>query len=116
MLRGERERGASSDKGHRLKGAVLVTNLRRQIKGLSTGRPLRLEGVRLHFGVYIHHRALVVKCSCIHHDAVLETELMMRAFCCDLYSFIFETTKYLPEVHLDPSVHMTMPMKVEEYP
>jgi hypothetical protein len=41
---------------------------------------------------------------------------MMRAFCCDLYSFIFETTKYLPEVHLDPSVHMTTPMKVEEYP
>ncbi len=72
--------GASSDKG-----AALVTNLR--IKGLATGRPLRLEGVRLHFGVYIHHRALVVKCSCIH--AVLETQSMMRAFGCDLYSFIF---------------------------
>ena len=87
MRRGERERGASLDKG-----AVLVTNLCLRIKGLATGRPLRLEGVRLHFGVYIHHRALVVKCSCIH--AVLETESMMRAFCCDLYSFIFETTKY----------------------
>ncbi len=67
MLRGEWERGASSDKG-----AVLVTNLRRRIKGLATGRRLQLEGVRLHFGVYIHHCALVVKCSCIH--AVLETE------------------------------------------
>ena len=31
---------------------------------------LRLEGVRLHFGVYNYHRALVLKCSCI--DAVLE--------------------------------------------
>ena len=31
---------------------------------------LRLEGVRLHFGVYFHHCTLVLKCSCIH--AVLE--------------------------------------------
>jgi hypothetical protein len=31
---------------------------------------LRLEGVRLHFGKYIYHRALVLKCVCI--DAVLE--------------------------------------------
>ena len=69
------------------KGAVLVTNLCRRIKGLATGRPLRLEGVRLHFGIYIHHSALGVKCSCIH--AVLETESMMRVFGCDLYSFIF---------------------------
>ena len=84
MRLGELERGASSSLD---KGAVLVPNLRQRIKGLATGRPLRLEGVRLHFGVYIHHRALVVKCSCIH--AVLETESMMRAFCCDLYSLIF---------------------------
>ena len=32
---------------------------------------LRLEGVRLHFGVCIYHRALLLKCSCI--DAVLKS-------------------------------------------
>ncbi len=31
---------------------------------------LLLEGVRLHFGIYIYHLALVLKCFCI--DAVLE--------------------------------------------
>ena len=31
---------------------------------------LRLEGVRLHLGIYIYHHALVLKCLCI--DAVLE--------------------------------------------
>ena len=32
---------------------------------------LRLEGVRLHFGVCIYHSALLLKCSCI--DAVLKS-------------------------------------------
>jgi hypothetical protein len=86
MRRGERERGASLDKG-----AVLVTKLCLRIKGLATGRPLRLEGVRLHFGVYIHHRALVVKCSYIH--AVPEKESMMRAFCCATVIYILLSSK-----------------------
>ena len=34
------------------------------------GLQLRLEGVRLHFGIYIYHRALAWKCLCI--DAVLK--------------------------------------------
>jgi hypothetical protein len=38
--------------------------------GGQDGLQLQLEGVRLHFGVCIYHRALVLKCSCI--DAVLE--------------------------------------------
>jgi hypothetical protein len=64
--------------------------------GVQDGLQLRREGVRLHFGVYFHHRAIVLECSCIH--AVLEIESMIRAFRCDLYYFIFYTTKYLPEV------------------
>ena len=40
------------------------------VKGCQDGLQLRLEGVRLHFGIYIYHRALVLKCVCI--DAVLK--------------------------------------------
>ena len=40
------------------------------VKGCQDGLQLRLEGVRLHFGIYIYHRALVLKCLCI--DAVLK--------------------------------------------
>ena len=40
------------------------------ILGGHDGLQLRREGVRLHFGVCFHHRALVLKCSCIH--AVLQ--------------------------------------------
>ena len=38
--------------------------------GGQDGLQLQLEGVRLHFGVCIYHRAPVIKCSCI--DTVLE--------------------------------------------
>ncbi len=40
------------------------------IIGGQDGLQLQLEGVRLHFGVCIYHRALVIKCWCI--DIVLE--------------------------------------------
>ena len=40
------------------------------VKGCQDGLQLQLEGVRLHFGIYIYHRALVLKCVCI--DAVLK--------------------------------------------
>ena len=40
------------------------------VKGCQDGLQLQLEGVRLHFGIYIYHRALVLKCLCI--DAVLK--------------------------------------------
>ncbi len=42
------------------------------VKGCHDGLQLRREGVRLHFGVYIHHSTLVPKCLCIH--AVLKIE------------------------------------------
>ncbi len=75
---------------------------------------LQRDGVRLHFGVYFHHCSLVLECLCI--CAVLKIESMMRACRCNLYSCIFYTTEYLPGLHWDPSVRMTTPMKVEEYP
>ena len=40
------------------------------VKGCQDGLQLQLEGVRLHFGIYIYHCALVLKCVCI--DAVLK--------------------------------------------
>ena len=40
------------------------------VKGCQDGLQLQLEGVRLHFGIYISHCALVLKCLCI--DAVLK--------------------------------------------
>ncbi len=39
--------------------------------GSQDGLQLRQESVRLHFGVYLHHRALVLECSRI--DAVRES-------------------------------------------
>ena len=39
------------------------------VKDCQDGLQLRLEGVRHHFGIYIYHRSLVLKCSCI--DAIL---------------------------------------------
>ncbi len=65
--------------------------------GSQDGLQLQCEGVKLHFGVYFHHCALMLECLCIH--AVLKIESMVRACRCDLCSFIFYTTKYLPEVH-----------------
>ena len=40
------------------------------VKGCQDGLQLRLEGVRLHFGIYIYHLALMLKRLCI--DAVLK--------------------------------------------
>jgi hypothetical protein len=51
---------------------------------------LQRERVRLPFGVNIHHRALVVKCSCIH--AVVKIDSIMRAFGCD-YILLSESSK-----------------------
>ncbi len=73
---------------------------------------LRLEGVRLHFGISIYHSALVLKCKCI--DAVLErnrNRVDDESTQMWLYSCIFQPTKYSPEAYVDSSVHMTMPMK-----
>ncbi len=62
----------------------------------------------------LHPRARVLVHSCCPQNRV-------NACQCDLYSLSsiiikFYTTKYLPEVHWDPLVCMTTPMKVEEYP
>ncbi len=58
--------------------------------------------------------SLVFECLCIH--AVLKIESIMRACRCDLYSFIFYTTKCLPPVHWDPSVCMTHQWKLKNTP
>ncbi len=65
-----------------------------QLNGSQDGLQLQREGVRLHFGVYFHHCSLVLECLCNH--AVLEIESTMRACRCDLYYFVFYTTKYIP--------------------
>jgi hypothetical protein len=54
----------------------------------------------------------VLKCSCI--DAVLErnqNRVDDESIQMWLYSFIFQPTKYSPQVYVDPSVRMTMTMK-----
>ena len=42
------------------------------VKGCQDGLQLQLEGVRLHFGIYIYHRTLVLKCFKLCIDAVLK--------------------------------------------
>ena len=81
------------------------------VKGCQDCLQLRLEGVRLHFGIYIYHRALVLKCLCI--DAVLKRNQnrVNNERLLWLYSFIFQSTKYSLELFLDTSVLMTNSMK-----
>ncbi len=59
---------------------------------------LELEGIRLHFGIYIYHHNLVLKCLCI--VGVLEIGLMMRAFQGD-YILYFLTNNIFTNIHLN---------------
>ena len=81
--------------------------------GGQDGLQLLLEGVRLHFGVYIHHCSLVVSWmlvhSCCPQNRVDDESIQMWfIFFYLLNNKIFTWSAFRS--------WMTMPMKVEEYP
>ncbi len=89
----------------------------RRLSGLLATASLRLEGVRLHLGIYIYHRALVLMCLCI--DAVLERN---RNWVDDesigmwLYSYIFQPTSFCEILQSAWQRQWKQFTWVEEYP